>query len=139
MFTPLPPDDLTWLLDEFVTKTPGTAHAVVVSADGLVLASSTQLPIDRADQLAAVVSGLVSLTQGAARCFEAGAVKQTIVEMELGFLLVMSIGDGSALAVLASPEVDLGLLGFEMTRKIERFGRQLDPAVRQPEPHGATG
>ena len=34
--------------------------------------SSDRLPRDRADQLAAVASGLISLTQGAARCFDAG-------------------------------------------------------------------
>ncbi|MEO6086610.1 MAG: roadblock/LC7 domain-containing protein [Umezawaea sp.] len=128
-----------WLLDEFVTRTPGVAHAVVVSADGLVLAASARLPADRADQLAAVVSGLVSLTCGAARCFEAGEVTQTVVEMDRGCLLVMSISDGSDFAVLGSPDSDLGLLGFEMARQVERFGRQLDSALRQPEPRGATG
>ena len=54
------------------------AHAVVVSADGLLLTASNRLPLDRADQLAAVASGLISLTQGAARCFEAGAVKRIV-------------------------------------------------------------
>ena len=34
---------------------------------------------------------LASLTQGAARCFDAGAVMETIVEMEKGFLFVMSV------------------------------------------------
>ena len=40
------------------------------------------LPADRADQLAAITSGLISLTQGAARLFEAGDVMQTVIEME---------------------------------------------------------
>ena len=44
-----------------------------------LLAGSQGLPRDRAEQLSAVASGLVSLTQGAARCFEAGAVNQTVV------------------------------------------------------------
>ena len=68
-----------WLVNEFVERVPGVAHAVVVSADGLLLTSSNRLPLDRADQLAAVASGIVSLTQGAARCFEAGAVNETVV------------------------------------------------------------
>ena len=62
--------DLGWLLANFADRVPGVAHAVAVSADGLLLASSRDLPRDRADQLSAIASGLVSLTQGASRCFE---------------------------------------------------------------------
>ena len=68
--------DLGWLLANFADRVPGVAHAVAVSADGLLLAASRDLPRDRADQLSAIASGLVSLTQGASRCFEGGAVKE---------------------------------------------------------------
>src|SRR5690606_21649324 len=80
--------DLSWLLANFCDRVPGVAHAVAVSADGLLLAASRDLPRDRADQLAAIASGLVSLTQGASRCFEGGAVLQTVVEMDNGFLFL---------------------------------------------------
>jgi predicted regulator of Ras-like GTPase activity (Roadblock/LC7/MglB family) len=106
---PVQPGQFGWLVDSFVQQVPGVAHAVVVSADGLLLVASSGLPRDRADQLAAVTSGLVSLTQGAARCFEAGGVVQTVVEMERGIVLTMAISDGSSLAVLASPSCDIGL------------------------------
>ena len=55
----------------------------LVSADGLLMASSSHLPADRADQLAAVTSGLASLSSGAARLFEAGEVRQSVVEMDV--------------------------------------------------------
>src|SRR5439155_25099972 len=96
------PQDLGWLLANFADRVPGVAHAIAVSADGLLLASSRDLPRDRADQLSAIASGLVSLTQGAARCFEGGAVLQTVVEMDNGFLFLMCISDGSAFAVRAA-------------------------------------
>ena len=83
--------DLGWLLANFADRVPGVAHAIAVSADGLLLASSRDLPRDRADQLAAIASGLVSLTQGAARCVEGGAVLQTDVEMDNGFVLLMFV------------------------------------------------
>ncbi|MER2092778.1 MAG: roadblock/LC7 domain-containing protein, partial [Saccharopolyspora rectivirgula] len=69
-------NSFSWLITDFVRRVPGVAHSVVVSADGLLLAGSQGLPRDRAEQLSAVASGLVSLTQGAARCFEAGEVTQ---------------------------------------------------------------
>src|SRR5437763_16590871 len=84
-----------WLVNDFAERVPGVAHAVVVSADGLLLTASNRLPLDRADQLAAVASGLVSLTQGAARCFEAGTVNETVVEIAPGILIPMSNSDGS--------------------------------------------
>ncbi|GAB3583089.1 roadblock/LC7 domain-containing protein [Amycolatopsis endophytica] len=119
-----------WLITDFVRRVPGAAHAVVVSADGLLLAGSQGLPKDRADQLAAVASGLVSLTTGAARCFEAGFVNQTVVEMERGYLFLMSISDGSSLAVLAAPNSDIGTVAYEMTLLVDRVGMQMTPELR---------
>jgi uncharacterized protein len=132
------PGRFGWLVDDFVNRVPGVAHAAVVSADGLLLTASNHLPRDRADQLAAVASGLVSLTQGAARCFEAGEVVQTVVEMERGIVLLMSIGDGSCLAVLAAPSCDIGLVGYEMTLLVDRVGQQLNPQ-RRVDLQGAFG
>lgn len=130
--------DLNWLLDNFAGSVPGVNHAAVVSTDGLLLAVSERFSKERADQLAAVTSGLSSLTQGAARIFEAGSVTQTIVEMEAGFLFVMTISDGSCLAVLASAESDMGLVAYEMATLVERVGRVLTPALRH-QPQGTSG
>ncbi len=76
-----PVQDLNWLITNFVERVPSVAHAIVVSSDGLPLAYSNGFPADRVDQLAAVTSGLTSLTQGASRVFEGGPVTQTVVEM----------------------------------------------------------
>jgi predicted regulator of Ras-like GTPase activity (Roadblock/LC7/MglB family) len=104
---------------------------VAVSADGLLLAQSRGLPEDRADQLAAIAAGVVSLTQGTARYFNGGGVLQTIVEMDGGYLFLMSISDGSCLAVLASRTCDVGQVGYEMALLVERVGQALSPAPRQ--------
>jgi uncharacterized protein len=128
------PGDLSWLITTFVRKTADVAHAVVVSSDGLPLAFNDGFPQERADQLAAVASGLSSLTQGAARVFEGGPVVQTIVELERGVLLVMAVSTGASLAVLAAPTCDLGLVAYEMTLLVERVGKFLSPATRQQVP-----
>jgi predicted regulator of Ras-like GTPase activity (Roadblock/LC7/MglB family) len=130
------PGQFGWLLTNFVKQVPGVTHAVAVSSDGLLLTSSDGLPRDRADQLAAVASGLLSLTRGAARVFGAGEVVQTVVEMELGCMLLMAIADGSCLAVLASPRCDMGLVAYEMTLLVDRAGELVTPQVRSQ--HSAT-
>jgi uncharacterized protein len=123
-------DELNWLLDRFVDRTTGAAHAVVVSADGLHLAGSSGLPQERGEQLAAVVSGLASLTVGASLILNAGEVQQTLVEMADGFLLVMAVASGAHLAVLAAGGCDLGQVGYEMALLVERVGAALNPAAR---------
>ena len=122
--------DLSWLLTNFVERVPAVAHAIVVSSDGLPLACSEDFPTDRADQLSAITSGLTSLTQGASRMFEGGAVTQTVVEMQRGLLIVVSIGDGSTLTVLAATDSDMGLVAYEMTMLADRAGRALTPKMR---------
>ena len=125
-----PVQDLNWLITNFVERVASVAHAIVVSSDGLPLAYSNGFPSDRVDQLAAVTSGLTSLTQGASRVFEGGPVTQTVVEMQRGLLLVMAISDGSSLAVLASADCDMGLVSYEMALLVERVGRALTPDMR---------
>jgi predicted regulator of Ras-like GTPase activity (Roadblock/LC7/MglB family) len=125
-----PARDLNWLITNFAERVPSVAHAIVVSADGLPLAYSEGFPADRVDQLAAVTSGLTSLTQGASRVFEGGPVTQTVVEMQRGLLLVMAISNGASLAVLAAADCDMGLVAYEMTLLVERVGRALTPGPR---------
>ena len=57
-------------------------------------------------------------------------IAQTVVEMERGFLFLMSVSDGSSLAVLAHPECDIGLVGYEMAMLVARCGDVLTPALR---------
>jgi uncharacterized protein len=122
--------DVSWLINAFTERVPGVAHAVVVSSDGLLVAVSDHLPRDSADQLAAVTSGLVSVVGGAARIVDGDEVRQTVVEMGRGFFLVMSIRDGSILAVLASHDADIGVVGYEMARLAKQAGEMLTPALR---------
>lgn len=121
---------LDWLISRFVDEVADAAHAILVSSDGLLMAASASIPADRAEQLGAVSSGLASLAVGAARLFAGGAVLQTVVEMEQGFLMLMSVGDGSNLAVLTAATADLGQVGYEMALLVERVGRAVQASPR---------
>lgn len=121
---------LDWFVAKFVRDVPGVSHAILVSSDGLLMASSSRLTADHADQMAAVTSGLASLAGGAARLFDAGNVRQTIIEMDDAFLLVMGVGNGSYLAVLTSISCDIGQVGYEMAVLVDRVGKTVSATPR---------
>jgi len=129
-----PGQDLSWLVTNFVERVPSVAHAVVVSSDGIVLGASAGFPPDRAERLATVTCGLSSLVQGAAQLLEGGIVVQTLVELEGGVLVVMTISHGASLAALAAPDGKMGVIAYEMARLVERAGRMITPASRGAQP-----
>ncbi|MBC7639289.1 MAG: roadblock/LC7 domain-containing protein [Rhodoferax sp.] len=104
-------------------------HTLVVSADGLLMAVSDDLDRTSGDQLAAIVSGMASLTRGAARQLRSGEVRQSIVEMDTMFLFTMSINDGSVLSVMAEATCDVGLIGYEMALLVSRTEATLTPQL----------
>ncbi|MEU1616058.1 roadblock/LC7 domain-containing protein [Streptomyces sp. NPDC008238] len=145
--------NLQWLLSNFVEDVPGVRSVAVVSSDGLLLLSSEpedeagpadegaadgadgavrrpRGPAGTSADLATVVSGIASLTDGAARLMDGGGVRQTGVSMENGSVFVMTIGDGSLLGVHADAECDMSVVAYHMALFVGRAGHVLTPALR---------
>ncbi|MCB5165091.1 roadblock/LC7 domain-containing protein [Streptomyces bambusae] len=135
--------NLQWLLTDLVEEVPGLLSVAVVSSDGLLLLSSdpgqadapapkkeTRGPRGASADLATIVSGLGSLTLGAAQLMDAGGVKQTMVSMENGNVFVMAISDGSLLGVHAVPDCDMSVVAYHMALFVGRAGHVLTPEVR---------
>ena len=116
---------LDWLLDDLVDRVPAAQHAVVLSADGLLIGASAGLPRDDAEHLSAVAAGFQSLARGAGRHFKGGGVRQTIVEMDHAFLFVTAAGKGACLAVLCASDADIGVIAYEMAMLVARVGQNL--------------
>lgn len=123
-------NNVNWLVSNFVEHVPGVTEAVVLSSDGLPMAMSGGLDRSSADRFAAVASGLIGLAYGAAGKFGGGRVNEVIVEMERAFLFVTGVSDGSALAVVADADCDVGLVGYEMAVLVEKAGPILTPELR---------
>lgn len=123
------PTDLNWLLETFVEETPGVVHAQTVSADGMDLARSSSLNSVQGDQLAAIASGLASLTDSAADVLDVLPVKRQVIEAEDGWILISRISSRASLTVVTRSNADLGLVGFEMSRLADRAGDVLSPEV----------
>lgn len=123
---------LGWLLDDLVERVPTARQAVVLSADGLLMAASRELSREDAEHLSAMAAGFQSLAKGASRHFSAGPVRQTVVEMESAYLFVTAAGNGTCLAVLSDAESDIGLIAYEMAMLVMRVGENLSAQTRPP-------
>ena len=117
--------DLSWLLDDLVSRVAEIGKAVILTRDGLVVGASMGLTREDAEHLAAMAAEMQSLARGAGRHFGGGRVRQTIVEMENAFLFVTAAGEGSCLAALTAASADVGLVAFEMAVLVKRVGPHL--------------
>ena len=131
--------NLDWLLDDLVERVESAQHAVVLSADGLLMGASTGLGRDDAEHLSAVASGFQSLARSAGRQFNGGAVRQTIVEMDNSFLFVTAAGQGACLAVLSAADSDIGVIAYEMAMLVTRVGQYLTAPSRTGAPTDVAG
>jgi predicted regulator of Ras-like GTPase activity (Roadblock/LC7/MglB family) len=131
--------ELDWLLDDLALRVAEVRHAVVLSNDGLAVGASSDLRREDAEHLAAIASGFHSLAKGAGRHFGAGGVRQTMVEMDDGFLFVAAAGEGSCLAVLSAVTADIGLVAYEMALLVKRVGEHLYSAPRTAAHPSAAG
>ena len=121
---------LDWLLDDMVLRVPHIHKAVILSQDGIALGASRGLDQADAEHLAALAAGFQSLARGAGRHFGGGAVRQTIIEMQAGFLFVTAAGHGTCLAVLTEAGADVGLVAYEMAVLVQRTGDHMQTGMR---------
>jgi predicted regulator of Ras-like GTPase activity (Roadblock/LC7/MglB family) len=121
--------NFNWLLTNFTDSDPSVEHTIAVSADGLLMATSSQIDRSASDRLAAVVSGMRALGDSGAGVMGKGNLNQVIVEMDHGYLFVSSISGGSVLGVLTKREADLAAIGYEMALLVERVGATLSPEL----------
>ncbi|MFF1904139.1 roadblock/LC7 domain-containing protein [Kitasatospora sp. NPDC058218] len=131
--------DLDWLLENLLTATPGSRHALVLSADGLRICHTAGLSADQADQLAAIASGMQSLAHGASIEFGdgSGGVRQSMTEFHGGILCIVAAGEGAHLAVVTDDEADVGVVGHNMHGLIEQIGVHLSAPARDDAGVGA--
>ncbi|WP_395109716.1 roadblock/LC7 domain-containing protein [Actinomadura sp. SCN-SB] len=127
---PRRPEDFGWLLNDFASGTPGVAHALLVSSDGLALVGSGSMPADFADPMAAMTSGMISLGNSIARRVGESGCEQVMLKFPSGHFLFMSIGSLAGLAVLVNEGANLGAVAYRMTQLVQSVGHVLTPQMR---------
>jgi len=111
-------DQLTNSLYELQASTADIEASVIVSVDGLVIASA--LPSDATeDRVAAMSAAMLSLGERIAMELGRGALEQVYVKGDRGYVILMSVGEEAVLTVLAHGRAKLGLVFLEMRRAVE--------------------
>jgi predicted regulator of Ras-like GTPase activity (Roadblock/LC7/MglB family) len=121
--------DFTWLLTKFVQETTGVVDVIAVSSDGLLMAVAGQVERAASERLSAIVSGIASLAAGAGSSHGLGPLSKVIVDTEGGYLLIMAMGAGALLGVVASRGASLGTVAYEMALFINRINGILTPQL----------
>lgn len=127
--------ELGWILDEALGM-PETLHAILLTQDGLLRARSRGISRDEAERQAAALCGVVSVSRSTAGFYGCADEphppwRQTLIEFDDAFVLVIAAGAGSYVAVSATERVDLEACSFRMQKLVERLGKvMLSPARR---------
>lgn len=121
--------DFTWLLARFAQDTAGVIDVIAVSSDGLLMALAGDADRASSDRLSAIVSGIVSLAGGAGPSYGLGPLNKVIVDAEGGFLVVMAMGEGALLAVVAERSASLSTVAYEAALFINRTNGMLNPQL----------
>lgn len=131
-------DDLSWTLRK-VLEVPGARHAILTSDDGLLRATAAapdntyEMNRDMAETAAAAITTLCSLSRATIPKFfpeRPAAWERSLIGAPYGWIALMSVGNGTCLAVSASDTVDMEALIHGMESLASRLNEALGTPLR---------
>jgi hypothetical protein len=113
----------TEILEDLV-RNSGAKGAVLVSVDGLAIASALPSTADE-DRVAAMGAAILSLSERVTSELKKGNLEQLYIRSSAGYAIFSGIKDVAVLGVLAPVNAKLGLLLMEIQRTIKKLEREL--------------
>jgi hypothetical protein len=105
-------------LRELLASTGDIEGAVIVSVDGLSIASSLQAGVEE-DRVSAMSAAMLSLGERISSELGRGELEQVQVRGVNGYVLLNAVGEEAVLTVLARKEARLGLILLEVARAVK--------------------
>ncbi len=102
-------------LQELQINTPDVEATILVSVDGLAMASSLPGGTEE-DRIAAMSAAMLSLGERIASELGRGLLDEVYVKGERGYVVLRAVGEEAVLTVLARQQTKLGLLFLDMRR-----------------------
>ena len=107
-------------LRELQHNSPDVEGAVVVSVDGLPLASLLPPGIEE-ERVAAMSAAMLSLGDRIANELGRGYLNEVYIRGESGYAILMEVGEEAVLTALAREASKLGLVFLDMRRCVEQL------------------
>jgi predicted regulator of Ras-like GTPase activity (Roadblock/LC7/MglB family) len=107
------------ILDELTSRNPNILSALVVSDDGLNVASS--IPHYEDDQVALVASDLMDMARDFAKRLEQGHLQRLLLEGERRTTVVINAGKHTVLFVLVPADEKLGLMTLSVRQAANKI------------------
>lgn len=102
-------------LKDLQAGTPDVEASAVVSVDGLIMASSLPADVEE-DRVSAMSAAMLSLGDRIAGELGRGVLDQVYIRGDLGYVILMAVGEEAVLTVLARKNAKLGLIFLDMKR-----------------------
>lgn len=112
------------VLDELVSRNPDILSALVVSDDGLNVASG--IPHADDDSVALVASDLIDMAEEFSNRLEQGKLNRILLEGENRTTVVVNAGAHTVLAVLIPADAKLGLVTHSMRQAADLIASIFD-------------
>ena len=112
-------------LQELQMSTLDVEAAVIVSVDGLTIASSLPATVEE-DRVAAMSAAMLSLDERIAGELGRGVLDEVYVKGKNGYVVLRAVGEEAVLTVLARQQTKLGLLFLDMRRASEALATILE-------------
>jgi predicted regulator of Ras-like GTPase activity (Roadblock/LC7/MglB family) len=110
---------LRTILDELISRNPNIISAVVVSDDGLNVASG--IPHQDDDDIALTASNLIDTAREFGNQFQQGRLQRVLLEGEQRTTAVLTAGRRTVLLVSFPADEKLGLVSLAMRRAANRI------------------
>jgi len=114
-------DALKSILKDLEAATPDIEGSVVVSADGLVMASALPADVDE-DRVAAMAAALLALGERSAAELDRGEMQDIFVKGDKGYVVLMGAGRDAVIGALCRQEAKLGMIFLDMRRAAKEVG-----------------
>ena len=118
-------DQLEEILKGYVEKNPDLRAAVVITPEGLPLASTVQDPGEE-EELAASTGLTLTLAERASEIMNGGQPKEIILKGENAYQLFFPINGGGGISIFANPEAKLGILLYELRKMVDTIGKTME-------------
>ncbi|MBI9051482.1 MAG: roadblock/LC7 domain-containing protein [Anaerolineaceae bacterium] len=109
-------------LRDLQASSPDIEASAVVSVDGLTIASALPQDVEE-DRVSAMSAAMLSLGERIANELGRGSLDQVYIKGEMGYVVLMSVGEEAVLTALAREKAKLGLIFLDMRRTAEALSK----------------